>query len=394
LKPFELMKGRRIAVVYDCAYPHVPGGGQKRLFEIFRRLVRRGWAVDWYCLQSWDSDAPLTIEGIRYVPVAPGRPLYDARGKRIISQTFYYGRSIARFPSLGGYDFVHMGQWPYFHFFPIRLFSLFGGARVSADWWEVWGSQWLEYYGAKGRLGMMLERVCAHLPSHLVAISETGERQLRRIGVVPQRITIIHNGLDYAAIRTAPPARSSSDLVYLGRLQPHKNVNVLIEALALLRAEGQRLRLAIIGEGPERVALTKLAESLGVADQIEWLGAMASDVEVYGHLQASRVFVHPSTKEGGGSISSLEANAAGLPVVAFSHPGGISPELIIDGVNGVWVQTISASGLARGIRAALAATEFADARERAQEFAARFDWGGLADQYERLFQSQLRSRSA
>lgn len=379
----------RIALLYDCTYPHVAGGGQKRLFEIFRRLVVKGWSVDWYGLQAWDRQESLCIEGINYIPVAPAKALYGADGKRSISQTLYYGKAIAGFPAIGKYDLVHMGQWPYFHFFPVRLFAAFGGARVSADWWEVWGRHWLDYYGIKGWLGMGLERLCAHIPQKLVAISETGARELERIGNSKRRIAVIHNGIDHAAISTAKPASLGSDLVYLGRLQPHKNVNLLIEALALLAARNVRLTLFIIGDGPERMALEELGQQSGVADQIRWLGAVESDAEVHGHLRASRVFVHPSTKEGGGSITSLEANAAGLPVVAFAVEGGISPELIVEGAGGTWVTQVSAAALATGIERALRLADNPENRAACVDFAAQFDWNGLANQYDAMFCREL-----
>lgn len=75
-------------------------------------------------------------------------------------------------------------------------------------------------------------------------------------------------------------------------------------------------------------------------------------------------------------------------------PGRPLYELIIDGVNGVRVQTVDASGLAQGIHVALAAADFAEVRGSAREFAARFDREGLSDQYERLFESQLPFRAA
>jgi L-malate glycosyltransferase len=375
----------RVALLYDCTYPHVPGGGQKRLFEIFRRLVAKGWQVDWYGLKAWEGDALQTIEGIRFIAVAKAEPLYGPDGKRLIAQTFRYGMAIAGFPRVGGYDIVHMGQWPYFHFFPVRLFAWFGGARISVDWWEVWAENWRTYYGSKGYLGMALEWLCSRMPARLVAISETGRQQLERLGVDSKKIDVIHNGIDFSAISTAQPDDESSDLIYLGRLQPHKNVNLLIEALVILKQRGLILRLTIIGDGPERKSLEALAKRLNVADQISWAGAIENDADVYAKLRASRIFVHPSTKEGGGSITSLEANAAGLPVVAFAVPGGISPELIIEGRNGHWVAKVDAEALADGIDHTINVLNFAKHCPEAIKFSKRFDWAGIANQYDAVF---------
>lgn len=383
----------RIALLYDCTYPHVPGGGQKRLFEISRRLVAKGWQIDWYGLKSWPHVEPEVVDGILYVPVAPTTTMYRPDGKRAILQTLHFGRAIAKFPRIGRYDIVHMGQWPYFHFFPVRLFAYFGGASVSVDWWEVWDKHWTVYYGPKGLLGRVLERVCARIPQRTVAISETGLDQLKKIGVQSHNVEVIHNGLDFKAISNAVPAPLTSDIIYLGRLQPHKNVNLLLEAVALLAQRGHRLKISIIGDGSETAHLHQLAANRAISEQINWLGAIESDAEVHSLLRSSRLFVHPSTKEGGGSITSLEANAAGLPVVAFNAHNGISFELISEGVNGSWVGEFSAAALASGIERGLKLADEATCRSRCTDFAKSFDWDVIADQYDRMFQRMITGRS-
>lgn len=379
-------RGPRIAILYDCAYPFVPGGGQKRLFEVSRRLVARGWRVDWYAMKSWSEPGEVTVQGIRFIPVAAARPMYRADGKRAISQTLAYGRAIARFPRLRDYDFIHLGQWPYFHFFPAKAFSLLGASGLSADWWETWQHHWLDYYGTRGRLGMLIERVCARVPTRVVAISERGSDQLSGLGVASARIAVIHNGIDWQRIQEAKPDDRASDLIYLGRLQPHKNVDLLLRSLSLLGDRGMPLSLAIVGDGPQRDALEVLAAELNLTSQVRFYGAIGSDDEVYGLLKSSCVFVHPSTKEGGGSITSLEANAAGLPVIAFRHDGGISPELIKQGLNGYWVEEVSASALGETIAQAWTDGASQSRPEACRTFAARFDWDLIADQYERFFQ--------
>lgn len=385
-------EGRRIAIAYDCAYPFVPGGGQKRLFEICRRLVKMGWRIDWYALHSWPEPGETEVDGIRFIPAAPATSLYGGDGKRSILQTLYYGRAMVKFPRLGSYDLIHMGQWPYFHFFPARLYSWFGGARLSADWWEVWAKHWFEYYGRKGLLGIALERLCARIPSQVIAISETGARQLAEIGVSEKRINVIHNGIDWNRIRHTKPAAATSDIVYLGRLQPHKNVDLLVRALGILRKKGLSPTLTVIGDGPERDALQGLVAELDLKEQVRFLGPVAEDDEVYALLKASLLFVHPSTKEGGGSITSLEANAAGLPVVAFRHPGGISPELIEEGINGHWVGEVDAAALANGIAQGLTLAGQDGVASRCEAFSQPFDWDALALQYDALFRTRLKPR--
>ncbi len=379
----------RIALLYDCVYPFVPGGGQKRLYEIAKRLVAKGWQIDWYGLKSWPETGSILVDGIRLIPVSAAGALYREDGKRSILQTFRYGAAIAKFPTLRDYDLIHMGQWPYFHFFPVWLYTAFAKTKISADWWEVWARHWLDYYGWKGLLGVALERLCARIPTALIAISETGARQLNEIGVKKRLIHVVHNGIDGSAIRSAAPAEDSSDLIYVGRLQPHKNVDCLVQALGRLRDKGHRLSLSIVGDGPERKSLEAMTAQLELEEQVKFLGALPTDAEVHRHLKAARIFVHPSTKEGGGSITSLEANAAGLAVVAFDHPGGISPELIEEGMNGYWVTDVHPDALATVILTASQAQDEDARKARCVAFARQFDWDVLAEQYHAFFLSQL-----
>lgn len=374
----------RIAIVYDCVYPFVPGGGQKRLHEIGRRLVAKGWAVDWYGQKSWTGPDRIERDGISYVATGSAFELYRSDGRRSIRQALTYGLAVWKFPQLRSYDVVHLGQWPYFHFFPVALYTLGAHVTVSVDWWEIWREHWTSVYGLKGFLGRILEWVCARIPRQVVAISEAGARQLDEIGVPQERISIIHNGIDLRAIVDAALVGSGSDLIYLGRLQPHKNVDLLVDALGLLDAGGEAPSLIIVGDGPERAALEAKVEALGLAPRVTFAGSPPDEV-VYGLLRNAKVFVHPSTKEGGGSITSLEANAAGLPVVAFRHPNGISPELIRDGENGYWVERVEAAALAETIRQALAVPDREAVRRTCMVFAKDYDWDVIALSYHRRF---------
>ena len=376
---------KKIAILYDCVFPFVPGGGQKRLFEISRRLVSRGWQIDWYALKSWNGNDSIVIEGITIHAIAPSVELYDKNGKRSLSQTFYYGFHVAKCINLMKYDFIHAGQFPYFHLFSAKIFSIFGRAKFSVDWWEVWDKHWLNYYGKKGWLGIVLERFCARIANRIIAISGVGESQLNKIGISLQKIQVIPNGINFAIIANALAFDNKVDLIYVGRLQNHKNVDLLIDAVHILHERGNKLSLAVIGDGPEFVSLNDKVQNLELTEYIKFLGALENDEDVYRHLRSASVFVHPSTKEGGGSITSLEANAAGIPVVAFRHDGGISKELIQHEGNGIWVDHVNAEQLAVGIEKAMILSANATNFDFCQEFSKKYDWENIADQYESFF---------
>jgi len=382
------MKDRgKLAIVYDCPYPFVQGGGQKRLFEIARRLHSVGWDIHWYSLRCWDGEDTIDHSGITYHGVGRCVRLYGEDGKRDLREALYFGWKMALCAELRGYDIVHAGQWPYFHIFSSRLYSALGRGRLVVDWWEVWGRYWKEYFpGTKAVLGMLLERSAAHGAGKLVSISSKGREQLCALNVPKGRITVIPNGIDFERIQSAKKASGGADLIYMGRLKDHKNVDHLLRAVNALSRKGLRLTVDIVGDGPERAGLEQLVDTLGMRAQVAFHGAVGSDDDVYGLMKAAKLFVHPSTKEGGGSITSLEANACGLPVVAYRHENGLSPELIQESVNGYWAEPEGWHALADCIKAAWEAGAKAGAlRESCVRYSRDFDWDVLAGQYDTCF---------
>jgi glycosyltransferase involved in cell wall biosynthesis len=139
--------------------------------------------------------------------------------------------------------------------------------------------------------------------------------------------------------------------------------------------------------------LHALSDELRLDGSVAFLGAPEHEAEIFSVVKASRLFVNPSTKEGGGSITLLEANACGIPVIALQHPLGIDAALIHDGVNGWWVDDPGAGALAAKILEALGDEERLDrASAGAKAFAKRFDWSQIASQYEEVYNKVVTGR--
>lgn len=141
----------------------------------------------------------------------------------------------------------------------------------------------------------------------------------RELKVDRDRFEVIHNGVDVAAFcaagANAPPSRALR-IGSVGRLVAVKNYPLLLQAFARLPAV-LGCELVLVGDGPERGALSKLATELGIADRVEFAGHRDDVAQL---LRAMDIFVLPSLSEGM-SNTLLEALAAGLPVVA-SDVGG------------------------------------------------------------------------
>jgi glycosyltransferase involved in cell wall biosynthesis len=379
----------KIAYIYDSAYPFTKGGGERRIYEVARRLSERGHEVSILSMKCWEGPESIQENGLRYCAISPRMNSYHRSGRRSISQALGFGASAWRLLAHARYDVIDCGQWPYFHFFPAKAYSVLRDTPFIVTWYEVWKSHWLEYLGKPGILGMLAEKVFCRIPDTIIAVSEMTRTDLFDLGARREQVTMIPNGIDFNRIQSVPPGPVRTDLAYCGRLKNHKNVHVLIEAVAILKQTRPQTSAVIIGDGPESTALRSLADRLGVAGNVIFTGALDDFDEVTSWLKASKVFIHPSTKEGGGSITLFEANACGLPVVAAKCPNGIDPHLIHEGENGYFVE--SAAELFAEIASHLLTNPnlLVAQSQASRESAAGYDWDRIASQYEQTYMAEI-----
>lgn len=207
------------------------------------------------------------------------------------------------------------------------------------------------------------------------------------------RSVVIPNGVDIAVQPPGdPPARfadlaGGSFILTLGRLHRHKGLDVLLDALALLRARDEEPPpLVIAGDGKERSALAGQAERLGLADIVSLVGAVYGPEKSW-LLANCRFLCQPSRAEGM-PLTVLEAMAAGKAVLGTDVSG--IRELVAPGRTGLLVPGESAEDLARGIERLSGdpdglARLSANALARAEDYS----WENVAQRYIALYESVL-----
>lgn len=228
-----------------------------------------------------------------------------------------------------------------------------------------------------------VERGLARAADRIVAITESLRRfTVEQVGVPAAKVETIHYGLDGPPEPWGenPPDDVPGDariLLSTSRLVPQKGVDAAVRALPELPDD---LVLVVLGEGPERSALERLAGELGVSERL-FLRGRVPDVAAW--LQRATVYVQPARWEGFG-LGVLEAMHAGLPVVATNVSS--LPELVVDGETGRLVPSGDAAALARAVAEALERPELGVAgRERARtEFSVERMASRTAALYERL----------
>jgi L-malate glycosyltransferase len=383
----------KIGFVYDAIYPYQKGGGERRIYEVARRLSVRGHEVHIIGMKGWTGADSIKSDGLIYRSLGRSIPLYHSSGRRSISEALEFGLQALRLLGFERFDVLDCGQWPYFHLLPARAFCWLSSCPMVVSWYEIWGRHWFEYLGPLGFAGALVEKAFVHLPNRIFAVSDATRRDLIETGARPHLVEMIPNGIDYKRICSILPPASKYHVSYIGRLKNHKNVDVLVEAIALAKISIPDISAVIIGDGPEKAMLLEKAGSLGVAENINFTGTIEDFDDAIRLLKSSLVFVNASTKEGGGSITLFEANACGLPVIAVKSPHGIDPNLIREGENGYFVDELSAKKIADKLVALLANAEAMKANaSRAKTMAAQYDWDVVADQHENAYNKIVISR--
>jgi glycosyltransferase involved in cell wall biosynthesis len=373
-RPAAAGRPARIAFVSDAIMPFNTGGKERRLWEITRRLAAAGVDVHVYTMKWWPGPRTHVVEGVQLHAIGRQWSLYQGE-RRSMVQAVLFGLATLRL--LGArFDVVDVDHMPYFPLFTARLVCWLRRRRLVATWHEVWGpAGWRQYLGRLAPFGTLIERWAARLPDEIVSVSaQTTDRLVRELGVRVPVHTILP-GTSLTEVDAQPAAEPRVDVLFAGRLLANKNVDLLLRAVALLRADRPALRCRIVGAGPELSRLTALRDELGLTDAVEFSG-FVPDAEIYGVMKSASVLALPSVREGFGCVV-VEANACGVPVVTVDHPDNAARHLIIPGRNG-FVAAVDAADIARQLAAALDAAAGMDPRSVAEQAGHLWDWDDAA----------------
>jgi glycosyltransferase involved in cell wall biosynthesis len=342
-----------VAMVSDAIYPYHRGGKEIRYHELARRLAERA-EVHVYTMQWWKGPRERTEGAVNFHAISRLRRLYT-RDRRSVSEALLFAMACFRLLKRK-FDVLEADHIPYFQVIVLRIVATLKRKPLVVTWHEVWGrSYWRQYLGCAGLAAWMVESLAMRLPDHIIAASPQTAERLRALGVYRGPITEAPNGIDIEAIRNAHPDQAVTDLIVVGRLIAHKRVDMLLETVALLHAEGIQVTCRVVGDGPERRSLHHHAEALGIDHAIDFRDDVGEQKDVYALMKAAKVFVFPSAREGFG-IAVLEALACGLPVVTTSAPDNLAQHLAVRSSRSI-VCDPSAPGVAEAVKKMLAESE-------------------------------------
>jgi D-inositol-3-phosphate glycosyltransferase len=310
------------------------GGMNVYVLESARTLAGLGYELDIFTRRD-DDDSPQVQQvapGVRLVRIdaGPAQPLTKIEIFRCLEQ---FGDGVLAFAGNDArYDLVHAHYW----------MSGVAGLRLR----EIWGVPLVAMFHTLGEvknrariteaetpLRIAAEREIAAAADRVVTASEHEAQLLERLYGAPRdRLVEIPCGIDLELFRPRGQSDARKRLglhparplvLYVGRIERLKGIDVLIEAVQQM--DDLDFELAIVGgdeaAGELTAELSALAERLGVAQRIRWVGAVEHD-ELPWWYSAAEVCVVPSYYESFGLVA-VEAMACGTPVVA-SRVGGLA----------------------------------------------------------------------
>jgi glycosyltransferase involved in cell wall biosynthesis len=238
----------------------------------------------------------------------------------------------------------------------VRRLELPAVAFVHDEWLDYgrWADGWFSLFaGRRGRLAPVGERL-AGIPARVdfagastyVFVSEAVRRHALGLGLGALRTGVAHSGIDPAFLHPAREDAWRWRLLYVGRLDPRKGVDIAVEALAHLPTQA-RLRLVGGWDVREEERLREFAANLGVGERVEFAGQRDRDDLISAYAAADAVVFPVRWREPWGLVP-LEAMARGRPVVATGRGG--SGEYLRDGENCLLFDADDARSLAGAVR--------------------------------------------
>jgi D-inositol-3-phosphate glycosyltransferase len=402
---------QRIAFISAHTSPLAPlgyretGGMNVYVRELSREMGRRGYLIDVFTRRA-EPDVPAVVQAapnVRVVHLRAGPDGVEGR-RNLYAHLRDFEDDLLAFQRAEGidYDIVHSHYW---------LSGLLG-LRLR----QRWGTPLVNMFHTLGELKrranggseepavrIEVERRVAREADVIVCASEHEKRALVDIyGAHADRIAVVPCGVDLSRFRPIDKetARRSLGLngermiLFVGRMEPLKGIDLLLGAAAHLDDEPPFRVLVVGGEGngtDEVHRLRHLSAGLGIEDRVDFMGPVGHD-KLPLYYNAADVCVVPSYYESF-CLVALEAMACGTPVVA-SHVGGLSVT-VRDGETGYLIPRHSPQPFAERVAALLADEDLRRAFGRtATESVSGFGWDSVADAIEAVYRQITAAPSA
>lgn len=316
-------------------YPHVVGGIGIHVHEMSKEQVKLEHDITVYTA-SEDVDSDYNANEGYYVHNF--KPLVKLFGNSIIPSMLF-----CLMKEQLNYDVVHAHSHLFFATNLSAITRKLGSTPLvitNHGLNSQTAPEWLQkFYNATGA------RLTFEAADKIICYTETEKNELINMGIKPEKIEVIHNGIDTDLFVPAiEPCYDKQNLLWVGRYAKGKGLEYLIEAFSILKKNYPDLTLTMVGKGPEKTHIVKKINDMNLENSVI-MKDFVPNSEIVNMYHNSSVFVLPSLEEGV-PRTILEAMSCGIPVVCSNLPqltgivgeGGLlvplkNPQALADGIS-------------------------------------------------------------
>jgi len=317
----------RIAIIIDSL---IRGGAERQALYSARELCRRGCDVEVVYYYDEPNGYDKALAGGAKFTFIPKNGTY-----------LRFFLRLRQYLKQGRFDIVHAYK---------SIACIYGCMAGVLAGVPVVFAGYREQYKLRGFPKLGHRMINKHITGWIVNSQAIGATLTKSLGVAPERIFLVYNGIEPGAFRagvTAAQARQKLGLPHeagvvsiIGRLRPEKNHAMFLKVAARVSSERADARFLIIGDGPMEGQLRELAASLGIQDVVYFLGIRNDIADL---LAATDVCVVTSPREGLAN-SLIEAMCAGVPIISTDYRG--VDEVLTDNVEGLVVSRDNTQSMA------------------------------------------------
>lgn len=365
----------KFCMILEFFVPHYNGGGERRYYELTKRLVQQGHEVDILTMKVNGVPDHETMNGInihRLGPVIENPPLRSKTDfikylKAVINWIKKHDYSIidaqAYSPLLSGLIASKLTKTP-------LIATVYDTSKNSQD-------QWIQF----SKLASIAEKTLVKLPyTQMLTISNATCNSLKNDFNIRKNINVMYIGVDLDTIDSVIcDVKKENRILFVGRLVPHKHVDHLLEVLNNIKDKYDNIKLVIVGKGVEKENLLKYIKEHNLDDYVEFMQDLSNEEIIY-QMKLANLLVLPSTREGFGMVLS-EANACRTPTVAYASGGVV--EVVADGKTGYLVKPEDKAQLQEKIEYILSNKDVEErmSTEGRRHVEEKFDWNKIVLDY-------------
>ena len=366
----------KICMVLEFFVPHYNGGGEHRYHELAKRLVQQGHTVDLLTMKILNIPDYENVDGINVYHIGPNIKKAPYRSATDFIQYFF---AVIRWLLKHDYDVIDAQA--YSPLLSSRIAARFKKIPLIGTIHDTSSSsndQWIQ----SSKIANFMEKFLVNMNfDKILTVSHaTRDSLVNDFGVDGDKILMLYNGVDIAKYDSIHiDGVQKNNIIFVGRLAPHKHVDHLIKSVNKLQEKIPDLKLTIVGKGEEKDKLIQIVNKLKLEKNIKFKQDL-TDEELITEIKKSELLVLPSTREGFGMVLA-EANCCYKPVITYASGGTV--EVVKNGYNGFLIEPENIEELKQKIQETLENKELKqklgqNGRKKVEN---EFDWEKIVNQY-------------